>query len=118
MTARTDNIADRVRHGRAQRHREEATRGGACRFIRDAAFWSAAAAALLALFGVWAWFDDTFGGFRTDYGPRPSPADGWVVLGAVAFAFGLFMAWCTKRVRDAARERWMRREARTAVEPR
>jgi hypothetical protein len=92
-----------------QRHRDAVTAGGATRFLRDALFWMATAGAGVCILWLYGWHHDAFRGFATVLEPE---SDGLaaVTLAALVVGFGLLMAWCAKRVRDAARSRTARRD--------
>jgi hypothetical protein len=100
-----------LRRARRQRHKEFATTGGAWRFLRDACFWTAAAAAALGILAFAQWLHRNQMTFRTEVGEPGTWIEGAAPV-AMVFGFGVLMAWCGKRMRDADRERARLRDAR------
>lgn len=108
MTSRSDGVAQWRRKARFRHHRELSDVQGWRPFVRDTVMWSAVMAAVLGILVMW--------GSVPDYGPTsfssymgegeaPNPVFWPTVLGTVILGFGLFIAWCSQRCRDAARRR-------------
>jgi hypothetical protein len=108
---RGDAIAGWLRHARRQRRKEAATTGGVWRFVRDACFWTAAAGAAVGILAFAQWLYRSQMPFRTEIGEPGTWIEG-AALVAMVFGFGVLMAWCGKRMRDADRERARLRDAR------